>query len=162
MKKQGGRKFSWKSINGEAQITAGRVEKFLKINKRVYPSIWDLRVRYNLSFSNSSSQLSKQNLSASVEVTALLPCVGWPSSFLELSKINSVQSALCFRGNWSVTVDLFGHYYTENFWISDKESVKYQQDVKETSYSEKFWKGFQKELSQKAWIWLDILCLRRI
>ena len=68
-----------------------------------------------LSFSNSSSQLSKQNLPASVEVTALLPCVVWPSSFLELSKINSVQSALCFRGNWSVTVDLWGHYYTENF-----------------------------------------------
>ena len=26
----------------------------------------------------------------------------------------------------------------------------------------KFWKDFQKVLSQKAWIWLDILCLRRI
>ena len=33
-----------KIINGEAQITAGRVENFLKINKQVYPSIWDLRV----------------------------------------------------------------------------------------------------------------------
>ena len=26
-------------INGEAQITAGRMENFLKINKQVYPSI---------------------------------------------------------------------------------------------------------------------------
>ena len=117
------------------------MEKFLKINKRVYPSIWDLRVRYNLSFSNSSSQLSKQNLSASVEVTALLPCVGWPSSFLELSKINSVQSALCFRGNWSVTVDLWGHYYTENFCqkfcqiTAGRRSEKLQQVLKGFSKS---------------------------
>ena len=65
MKKQEGWKFSWKLINGEAQITAGRMENFLKINKRVYPSIWDLRVdlvkklpllrqrleNYNVSFS---------------------------------------------------------------------------------------------------------------
>jgi hypothetical protein len=39
VKKQGGWKFSYKLINGEAQITAGRVENFLKINKREYPSI---------------------------------------------------------------------------------------------------------------------------
>ena len=26
------------------RVTAGRMENFLKINKRVYPSIWDLRV----------------------------------------------------------------------------------------------------------------------
>ena len=50
MKKQGGWIFSWKLINGEAQITAGRVENFLKINKRVYPSIWDLRVPTKYSF----------------------------------------------------------------------------------------------------------------
>ena len=37
-------KFSRILINGEAQITTGRMENFLKINKRVYPSIWDLRV----------------------------------------------------------------------------------------------------------------------
>ena len=46
MKKQKGWKFSWILINGEAQITAGRMEHFLKINKRVYPSIWDLRVEH--------------------------------------------------------------------------------------------------------------------
>ena len=44
MKKQGGWKFSWKLINGEAQITAGRMENFLKNNKWTNPSIWDLRV----------------------------------------------------------------------------------------------------------------------
>ena len=44
MKKHKGGKFSWILINGETQITAGRMENFLKINKRVYPSIWDLRV----------------------------------------------------------------------------------------------------------------------
>ena len=48
VKKQGGWKFSWKLINGQAQITAGRVENFLKINKRVYSSIWDLRVDYQI------------------------------------------------------------------------------------------------------------------
>ena len=57
---------------GEAQITAGKVENFLKINKRVYPSIWDLRVciaflcRYGLNshtwwhlWKNLGSRLSK-------------------------------------------------------------------------------------------------------
>ena len=44
VKKQKGWKFSKILINGEAQITAGRIKNFLKINKRVYPSIWDLRV----------------------------------------------------------------------------------------------------------------------
>ena len=44
MKNQGGWKFSWKLINGDAQKTAGKVENFLNNNKRVYPSIWDLRV----------------------------------------------------------------------------------------------------------------------
>ena len=39
-----GWKFSWIIINGEAEITAGRIENFLKINKQLYPSIWDLRV----------------------------------------------------------------------------------------------------------------------
>ena len=57
-----GWKLSWiLLINGEAQIIAGRMENFLKINKRVYPSIWDLRVStlskgispfFNYSFTN--------------------------------------------------------------------------------------------------------------
>ena len=51
MKNQGGGKFSWELINGEAQITAGRVENFLKINKRVYPFIWDLRVPKEVNWS---------------------------------------------------------------------------------------------------------------
>ena len=43
MKKQKGWKFSWILINREAQITAGRMENFLEIDKCVYSSIWDIR-----------------------------------------------------------------------------------------------------------------------
>lgn len=32
------------------RVTAGRMENFLKINKRVYPSIWDLRLVKNINF----------------------------------------------------------------------------------------------------------------
>ena len=45
--KQKSSKFSWILINGEAQIPVGRMKNFLKINKRVYPSIWELRVCQN-------------------------------------------------------------------------------------------------------------------
>ena len=43
-KKQGGWKFSWKLINRQTQITAGKMENFLKINKQAYSFIRDLRV----------------------------------------------------------------------------------------------------------------------
>ena len=39
VKKQGGLKFLRKLINEQAQIIAGSMENFLKINKQVYPSI---------------------------------------------------------------------------------------------------------------------------
>ena len=78
MKKQGGSQFSWKLINGEAQITASRVENFLKINKRVYSSVPNRRIGPN---KRAGGKILKKILNVQTQIR---PCRG--DFFLKINK----------------------------------------------------------------------------
>ena len=105
MKKQGGWKFSWKLINGEAQITAGRMENFLKINKRVYPFIWDLRVH-----TGSFHKYDDDGLQQAVFIKKWL--IFWPKQLNQVI-FDTGFSAYYFR--------------TNSFWYTDLQTLFFQQ-----------------------------------